>query len=158
MRPFEPRYLDDVLDLAVAAWQPIFSSSKKIVGEQLFNLVYPDSDGKKRERITEASNPDDPREIWIAELDGKLAGFITIHMYPDRKVAEIGNNAVTPEFQGHGIGSEMYAFALQHMRDSGMNAAVVTKSGDEAHAPARRAYEKAGFSGAVPSVEYHIKL
>ena len=158
MRPFEPRDLDNVLDIAVAAWQPIFASMRDIVGEELFNLVQPDPDGKKRERITEASSPDDPREIWIAELDEKLAGFITIHMYPDRKVAEIGNNAVTPEFQGRGIGSEMYAFALQRMRDSGMNTAVVTTGGDDAHAPARRAYEKAGFSGAVPSVEYHIKL
>lgn len=158
LRMFEPRDLDAVLELAVAAWQPIFASSKDIVGEELFDLVYSNPDERKRERITEASDPDDPREIWIAELDGKLAGFLILHMYPDRKVAEIGNNAVIPEFQGRGIGSEMYSFALQRMRDSGMKAAVVTTGGDDAHAPARRAYEKAGFSGAVPSVEYHIKL
>jgi hypothetical protein len=52
----------------------------------------------------------------------------------------------------------MYSFVLNYMREAGMKSAVVTTGGDEAHAPARRAYEKAGFSGAVPSFEYHIKL
>jgi hypothetical protein len=52
----------------------------------------------------------------------------------------------------------MYNFVLVQMRDAGMNAAVVTTGGDDAHAPAERAYEEAGFSGPVPSVEYHIKL
>ena len=79
-------------------------------------------------------------------------------MFHDRKVAEIGNNAVSPAHQGHGIGEQMYVFVLERMREAGMKAAVVTTGGDDAHAPARRAYEKVGFSGAVPSLEYHIEL
>jgi GNAT superfamily N-acetyltransferase len=79
-------------------------------------------------------------------------------MYHDRKVAEIGNNAVSPAHQGHGVGAQMYVFVLERMREAGMKAAIVTTGGDDAHAPARRAYEKVGFSGAVPSLEYHIEL
>jgi hypothetical protein len=52
----------------------------------------------------------------------------------------------------------MYAFVLERMREAGMKAAIVSTGADNAHAPAKRAYEKVGFSGPVPSVEYHIKL
>jgi hypothetical protein len=33
-----------------------------------------------------------------------------------------------------------------------MQAATVSTGGDPSHAPARRAYEKAGFSAQIPSV------
>ena len=49
-------------------------------------------------------------------------------------------------------------FVLVKMKEAGMKGAIVTTGGDEAHAPARRAYEKVGFAGAVPSFEYHIKI
>jgi len=157
-REFESADLDVILDIAVAAWQPVFESTRDIVGDEIFDIAYPTPDDSKRAQITMASQSDDPREIWIAELDNEIVGFIVVHMYHDRRVAEIGNNAVKPGLQHRGIGATMYEFVLDRMRQAGMKAAVVTTGGDEAHAPARRAYEKVGFSGAVPSVEYHIKL
>jgi hypothetical protein len=46
----------------------------------------------------------------------------------------------------------MYAFALSRMREVGMRAATVSTGADASHAPARRAYEKAGFAAHIPSV------
>lgn len=157
-REFESTDLDVIPEIAVAAWQPVFESTRQIVGDEIFDIAYPSPDDSKRAQITKASQQDDPRQIWVAELDRSIVGFIIIHMYPDRGVPEIGNNAVRPGLQHQGIGTKMYEFALDQMRIAGMSTAVVTTGGDDAHAPARRAYEKVGFSGAVPSVEYHIKL
>lgn len=158
IREFRRTDLGAILDIAVAAWQPVFESSRNIVGEELFETVYSDPDARKRKQVTLACSDDTPTLVWVAELDGEIAGFITVIMNHDSLVAEIGNNAVSPDHQHQGIGTTMYDFVLAQMRDAGMNAAVVTTGGDDAHAPARRAYEKAGFWGPVPSVEYHIKL
>ncbi len=158
IRSYQPADLGSILDIAVAAWQPIFASSKEIVGEELFEIISPDPDASKRESVTGACHDDDPRQVWVTEIDSEIVGFVTVHMYHDRKVAEIGNNAVSTAHHHNGVGTKMYEFVLEQMKQAGMEAAIVTTGGDEAHAPARRAYEKVGFSGAVPSVEYHIKL
>lgn len=142
----------------MAAWQPVFESSREIVGGDLFDLIYTDPDARKREQVSGACRADDPRQVWVAETNDEIVAFIIVHMYHDRKVAEIGNNAVSPEYQGHGVGTQMYEFVLERMREAGIKAAIVTTGGDDAHAPARRAYEKAGFLGPVPSLEYHIEL
>lgn len=158
IRPFHQADLEAVIDIAIAAWQPIFASLREMVGDNVFDHMYTDHDAQKRTRITVASRVEDPRLIWVAELDGEIAGFIIIDMNHDTLVAEIGNNAVSPEFQHRGIGTQMYTFVLERMKESGMKAAVVTTGGDPEHAPARRAYEKTGFAGPVPSVEYHLEL
>jgi GNAT superfamily N-acetyltransferase len=59
---------------------------------------------------------------------------------------------VHPHHAGHGIGTALYEFALDHMRQSGMAVATVGVGGDPSHAPARHAYTKAGFGAAIPSL------
>jgi hypothetical protein len=43
------------------------------------------------------------------------------------------------------------------MKENGMKLAVVGTGGDPGHAPARRAYEKAGYT-AMPAVRYYKEL
>lgn len=43
-------------------------------------------------------------------------------------------------------------FALERMQQAGMKVATVATGGDPSHAPARRAYHKAGFDVEIPSV------
>jgi hypothetical protein len=47
--------------------------------------------------------------------------------------------------------------ALEEMKATGMELAVVETGGDESHAPARRSYEKAGYTG-LPLVRYFKEL
>ena len=51
----------------------------------------------------------------------------------------------------------MYRHVLDEMRAQGARYATAETGGDASHAPARRAYEKAGFV-AVPTVHYFMKL
>jgi hypothetical protein len=48
-------------------------------------------------------------------------------------------------------------FALQLFKEQGMKLALVGTGGDPGHAPARRAYERAGYT-ALPLVNYYKDL
>ena len=77
---------------------------------------------------------------------------------PDGKIGTIMTNAVSRDYRGHGIGVRMYEFILNVMREKGAQYAKVLTGGDDGHAPARRAYTKAGFSASLPSVTYYREL
>jgi GNAT superfamily N-acetyltransferase len=121
----------------VAAWQPVFESSRDIVGDDLFDLIYTDPDARKREQVANACRDDVPTQVWVAEFEDEITEFITFKMNNDRLVGEIGNNAVSPDFQGRGIGTQMYEFVLGKMKDAGMNGAIVETGSDDAYARAR---------------------
>ena len=76
----------------------------------------------------------------------------------ERKIGIISNNAVDPCCGVKGVGQEMYRAVLEYFRKAGMLLAQVTTGLDEAHAPARRAYERAGFGLHTESVTYTMKL
>jgi ribosomal protein S18 acetylase RimI-like enzyme len=67
--------------------------------------------------------------------------------------AEIHMIAVDPAFQRRGIASALTGHALSEMRRRGITLATVATGGDPGHAPARRTYEKAGFTS-FPQVLY----
>lgn len=52
----------------------------------------------------------------------------------------------------------MYDFAIKKMKEASMQVATVSTVRDPSHAPARRAYEKAGFILQIPSVWLCQKL
>ena len=72
-------------------------------------------------------------------------------------IRELASIAVHPEYQNQGIGTELNLFALQKMKEGGMKIAELGTGGDESHAPARKSYEKAGYTG-LPLVRYYKDL
>jgi ribosomal protein S18 acetylase RimI-like enzyme len=95
--------------------------------------------------------------VWVAELDGIVVGFLAYELHPKDKTGEVELLAVHPEYQNRGIGTELNVFALEKMKESGVKLAVVGTGGDPGHAPARRSYEKAGYTG-LPLVRYYKDL
>ena len=89
---------------------------------------------------------------------GHVVAFVTFRMQKDKGLGLIGNNAVAPEAQGKGIGTLMYSYVLGLFRAEGLRFATVGTGLDEGHAPARRAYEKAGFDIQQPTVTYYQYL
>jgi len=65
--------------------------------------------------------------------------------------------AVEPDHQAGGIGTALTGFALESLKDAGMTTAMVETGGDPGHAPARRTYERAGFT-LLPIARYFKDL
>jgi fructose/tagatose bisphosphate aldolase len=81
-----------------------------------------------------------------------------VNVSVEGELGTIGLNAVDAACRGHGIAGKLHAFALDKMRSEGATVAKVLTGLDDAHAPARRAYEKSGFRKNLPSVTYYKDL
>lgn len=153
--------LDDLLrmeEVREAAFEPVFASFRSILGEEIYNLAQAREDDAQGELLASYLAPESGWELYAAELAGNVVGFIAVHLNQNTQVGEIGLNAVHPDHAGKGIGTAMYEHATARMKKAGMRVATVATGGDPSHAPALRAYEKAGFSVKIPGVWLCRKL
>lgn len=135
-----------------AAFSPIFSAFRQVMGEALYGLVQRKDDDAQGELLASLLQGGTDREVHVAVVNGAVVGFVAVLLNREKLVGEIGLNAVSPGRANHGVGTLMYEFALDIMRQAGMKAAVASTGGDIRHAPARAAYRKAGFATEFPSV------
>ncbi len=156
-----PVSADDLAQLEIvreAAFEPIFASFRSILGEEIYALAQAREDEAQGELLASLLTTESDWEVYAAEREGSIIGFVAIQLSQDTLIGEIGINAVYPAEAGQGIGTEMYDFAIARMKQAGMKVATVATGGDPSHAPARRAYEKAGFTVQIPSVWLCQKL
>jgi ribosomal protein S18 acetylase RimI-like enzyme len=157
IRPFTISDIEAVVHLSLLAWERVFIAWEQILGPKLYPVaIYPDW-RKSQKEVVESVCRDEKMTTWVAEVDGLVVGFISYELNDKAKIGEVQLLAVHPDHQNHGIGTELNHFALQKFKEGGMKLAVVGTGGDEGHAPARRAYEKAGYTG-LPLVRYYQDL
>lgn len=157
MRRARPEDAPRCGDIAVAAWQPVFASFRRMLGEQLFSRMHTNWQQRKRGEV-EGHIRNHPDLAIVAELDGKIVAFLTFRLIQDKGCGEIGNNAVDPDFQGLGVGTMQCERAIEIFKQSGMEYAMVYTGLDEGHAPARTMYQKAGFDRSTPHIRYYTSL
>ena len=157
IRPFNHNDIHDLVQLSLLAWAPVFTSWEQILGPQLYPIaIYPDWRKSQKEVVEKICN-DEKITTWVAEVEEKIVGFVAYELNDQTKVGEVQLLAVHPDNQNRGIGTELNNFALQKLKENGMKLAVVGTGGDEGHAPARKSYEKAGYT-ALPLVRYYKAL
>jgi GNAT superfamily N-acetyltransferase len=158
VRDLAPDDINACVHIALAVWAPVFASYRTILGERPFHTVFPGWQQQKEAAIRSACAGEHGAMACVAERRGKVVGFVTFYCNHETGMGEISNNAVHPDFQGEGIGTRMYHHVCDRFRALGMRLARVSTGGDPSHAPARRAYEKAGFAVALPGVDYFQEL
>lgn len=155
MRPYRTDDLPAVMDIGNRAWKPIYEMYRALYGEELFRLITPDPSTAKGEQLR-AFCGHSPERMLICERNARVVGFISLQLYGD--IGEIGNNAADPSSAERGVGQEMYQAAFDWLKSHGASQVKVTTGLDDAHAPARRAYERAGFTIQKHDVTYFKKL
>jgi ribosomal protein S18 acetylase RimI-like enzyme len=139
-------------DVRRAAFAPVFASFRALLGEEISQVTQIRDDQEQAEYLNSLFEPDSGWELYVAEQGGVVVGFVSVQLNGQTFIGEIGLNAVHPDHAGAGIGSKMYDVVLNRMRQAGMRVATVSTGGDASHAPARRAYQKAGFTVGIPSI------
>lgn len=143
--------------IAIACYAPIHRSYVQMLGEQCYQAVRHDPQLTWEERKTGQIRRlfrDHPEWVWVLEKEGNVIGFVTFMLFPDQNYGHIDNNGVAPEHAGKGWGRFMYQHVLQYFRKKNLRFAHVDTGLDDAHIPARKAYESVGFNRKVPTVEY----
>jgi len=151
VRPYDDTDRDAVLGLSLRAWEPVFDSLRAVLGPSgVFDLLHPDWRVSQRAAVGDVL--DDPATwVWVAVRDGAVVGFGAAALRDG--YGEVVMLAVDPPAQRRGAGTALTTTALAWITEQGAPAAMVETGGDPGHAPARRVYERAGFT-ALPVTRY----
>lgn len=87
-------------------------------------------------------------EVWVAELEGKLVGYVKLgppHLpfEPRGEAAELRQLYVVEELKGHGVANELMQWVIQRARDRGADYLYLSVFTENHRA--RRFYEKYDF-------------
>lgn len=161
VKPIIRPYLDadepDVVGLSLRAWAPVHASLRDVMGEEIFERLYGSDWRNQQQQDVEKALADDEVEVWVAVVDEAVVGFVAAILKVDEGLGEVYMVAVDPDSQNRGLGTRLTDVATDWIREAGLPLAVISTGGDDGHAPARRAYEKAGYTP-VPSVNYFKAL
>ena len=156
MRKYQAEDLEAVMAIANAGWKEIRKMSRAALGDRIADIFNPAGDDKSKGLQVKEQIDSNLYNIDVCEHDGEIVGFITYKH--DGVLGEICNNAAKPGTGLKGIGQMMYKFVLEKFRAEKVQIVKVTTGMDYAHAPARKAYEKAGFTRHLDSTTYYMEL
>jgi DNA-binding MarR family transcriptional regulator/GNAT superfamily N-acetyltransferase len=93
----------------------------------------------------EAASGTPPKQIWVAELEGEVAGSVFVLPAEDGEegTAQLRMLYVEPMFRGRGVGGRLVAEAVSFARISGYRRIMLWTQ--DCLASARSIYQKAGF-------------
>lgn len=144
-------------EITIICYTPIHESYKSMLGEDCYEAVRHEPHLTWKERKVGQNHrlfKEHPDWIWVLENNDKIIGYVTFMLFPKQNYGHIDNNGVDPEYAGKGWGTFMYRQMLQFFRNQGLRYAHVDTGLDDAHIPARKAYEAVGFDRQVPIIEY----
>ncbi len=155
IRTYAPEDQEAVIALALRAWEPVHASMKKVMGSEVYALTVGDW-RRVQARDVRADLESVTLRAWVAVTD-RIAGFATVRLDHEESTGELHMLAVDPQQQKQGVGAALIRVAEGFMREEGMRVAFISTGGDPGHAPARVAYESAGYNP-FPLVNYYKTL
>ncbi len=118
----------------------------EVLGDEIFLPLHPDWKATQAAAVRSSCTSRN-RDVFVALVDERPVGFVTVGLNAFHKgMGVIDIIGVDPEYQRRGVAARLTAVAVDHMRREGMDIAVVETGGVPGHAPARAAYEEAGFT------------
>jgi ribosomal protein S18 acetylase RimI-like enzyme len=97
-----------------------------------------------------------PGGIFIAEQEGRFAGYITTRIDRDAGKGRIPNLAVAEEFRGQGLGRQLIERALEYFRAEGLVFAVIETMAQ--NAIGQHLYPSCGFVEVARQAHFACKL
>ena len=156
IREYRPDDEEAVVELSLRAWAPVFASVEAALGSEIFVRLHGDWRMYQEQSVRDALS-NSAMHVWVADTGQRVVAFVAATVHSVRRIGEIWMLAVDPEHQERGVGSALTEFATDWLRDSGMQVAMVHTGGDAGHAPARRVYERSGYT-LYPASQYYKAL
>lgn len=153
IRPFQPGDLGEVQRITVESFEGV-SIDRNI--EQQFGLVG-GRDWRERKARDVASDCDiQPDGVFVAEDDGRIAGYITCRLDRFTGIGRIPNLAVDETARGQGLGSRLIRHALDWMREQGMEVAKIETLVQNERG--QQLYPRFGFHEVARQIHYAMRF
>lgn len=125
---YREEFKEQVLNLVVSAWEPVFEKTINDVPRFVYDNFWPQ--GWQVRQVTEVSSLLDasPENVWLALQGDLLVGFVAIAIHPEDRMGEVSIIAVSPGHQRKGMGKRLMDFAEGYIRDRGMNMGDLLRS------------------------------
>jgi ribosomal protein S18 acetylase RimI-like enzyme len=158
IRRFTDSDLDVVVAFSVAAWEAVYASFERVMGPDVFPLVYPDWRATQADDVRAACQ-DPKNDVWVAVVDRRPVGFVVTQTEREGTVngGQVYMIAVDPAHQRRGVADMLLSHAVAELRAGGVDVVSIGTGGDAGHAPARALYRKHGFRG-LPLAVYYLPL
>lgn len=145
IRAFLPDDREDLISLALRAWEPVFPLTEQAVSPSVYRAFYPDGWRARQRADISAVLDEEPENIDVAFSDSQVAGWVCTRLHPEDRMGEVYVLAVDPDSQRRGIGRALLDHSTRRAKSAGMSMVMVETGDDPGHEPARRAYEADGF-------------
>lgn len=142
---YDPGDRSALLDLSLRAWRPVFPLMRPSVPGFVYDSFYPEGWEQRQAADLAEVLDGEPENVDVASEGGRPVGWVCTRLHPGDDMGEIYVIVVDPDHQRRGIGRALMEHAHRRIAEAGMRMAMVETGGDPGHAPARRAYEAAGF-------------
>ncbi|GGS48877.1 GNAT family N-acetyltransferase [Actinokineospora fastidiosa] len=145
IRPYTPEHRAAVLDLSIRAWASVFPLTRSAVPAFVYDSFYPHGWEARQLADLSAVLDGEPDNVDLAFHGNDLVGWACTRLHPEDHMGELYVLAVHPAHQRRGVGTALMARAAERARTAGMRMLMAETGDDPGHAPARAAYERAGF-------------
>jgi N-acetylglutamate synthase-like GNAT family acetyltransferase len=119
IRAFEAADLEALQQIPAAAFEPIFRAFREIVGETISDFALARADTEQAAHLASVCDPNSHHQVYVGLVGGTIVGFVSFSLKQDKRIGEIGLNAVHPDHPGRGIKTTLYNFTIDQMRQSG---------------------------------------
>ena len=122
IRPFQPDDLPTLKRIMVAAFDGVSIDQGM---QKLFGIIHDHDWQWRKARHLDEDAAREPSGIFVAEMDGRIVGFISTWQDREAGIGHIPNLSLEPDVRGQGWGRKLIEFALQHFRESGLTHAKI---------------------------------
>jgi len=153
IRPFQPGDLEALQRITIESFDG--ASFDQIVETEFGALNGHDWRWRKARQIEEDVKAN-AGGVFVAEVEGRIVGYITTHLDRAAGKARIPNLAITAPARGQGLARQLIQHALAYLRHEGLAYAMIeTMAGNQA---GEHLYPACGFVEIGRQIHFGIKL
>jgi predicted N-acetyltransferase YhbS len=85
IRPLSHDDMEEVVQLSLLAWVPVFHSFEQVLGAKIYSLLFPDWQETQRATVEKICREHEKTLVWVAEAQGTITGFIAYTLKQSRR-------------------------------------------------------------------------
>lgn len=85
IRAFSDSDINDIVELSLLAWEPIFQSFSQILGTNIYRSLYPDWKKSQKESVESMCGDRKKYHTIVAQYNEKVVGFLVYKLIDNEK-------------------------------------------------------------------------